>query len=79
MGELPLMVDVVNIEPVPISVALEGASSIFNNCNITKQGLLPLTLSNGTTYYQPCFYCANMVKTNTSPAVILDASDMFFY
>ncbi len=45
------MVDVVNIEPVPISVAQERVSSSFNDC-IIACGLLPLTLSNGITYYQ---------------------------
>jgi hypothetical protein len=65
-GDLHHMVDVVNIEPIPILVALEGAFSTFEDC-ITKWCLLPLTPTDGTPYYQPCFYCANMVKTIISP------------
>jgi hypothetical protein len=80
MGELILLVDIVDIAPMAISVALEGAPSSFNN-RITKQGLLPLTLSNGATYFQPCFYCANMVKTIISPAtvIVLYLSNKYFY
>ncbi len=72
------MVDVIDIAPVTILVALEGAPSSFNNC-ITKWGLLPLTLSNSTAYYQPCFDCAIMVETIISPAAVLDSSNKFFY
>jgi hypothetical protein len=64
--------------PIPITVALEGAPSTLDNY-ITKQGLLPLTLLDGTTYYQPCFYCANMVETIISPVAILASSKEFFY
>jgi hypothetical protein len=77
-GKLHHMVDIVDIEPVAILVALEGAPSSFNDC-ITRRGLLPLTLFNGTTYYQPCLYCANMVKTIISSTAVLDVSDTFFY
>jgi hypothetical protein len=78
MGDLHQMVDVAKIEPIPILVAWQGASSIFNNC-ITKRGLLPLTPTDGTPYYQPCFYCANMVKSIISPAAVLNPSNTFFY
>ncbi len=77
-GDLWILVSVVDILPIPISVALEGAPSTFDNC-ITKQGLLPLTLSDGTTYYQPCYYCANMVETTISLAAVLASLDQFFY
>ena len=51
-GDASLLVDAVDIPPVTISVALAGGPSSFDD-TITKQGLLPLTLSDGTTYYQP--------------------------
>jgi hypothetical protein len=70
-GNLGLLLD-----PFKISVALEGEPLSFENC-ITKQGLLPLSLSDGTTYYQTCFYCANMVETIISPSAILASSDVF--
>jgi hypothetical protein len=59
-GDIGLLLDIVDIEPFAISVALEGAPSSYDDC-ITKQGLLPLTLTDGSTYYQTCFYCANIV------------------
>jgi hypothetical protein len=61
-GNLGSLLDVVDIEPITILVALKGAPESYNDC-ITKRGLLPLSFSNGTTYYQMCFYCANMVET----------------
>ncbi len=77
-GDLHLLVDLVDIPPVAISVALDGAPSSFDD-TITKWGLLLLTLSNGMTYYQPCYYCANMVETIISPAVVLATSDQLYY
>jgi hypothetical protein len=70
-GNLGLLLD-----PFKISVALEGEPLSFDDC-ITKQGLLLLSLSDGTTYYQTCFYCANMVETIISPSAILASSDVF--
>ena len=61
-----------------ISVALEGGPSSFDD-TITKCGLLLLTLLDGTTYYQPCYYCANMVETIISPATVLASSDQLYY
>ncbi len=77
-GDLHLLVDLVDIPPVAISVALDGPPLLFDD-TITKRGLLPLTLSNGTTYYQPCYYCANMVETIISPAAVLAASYQLYY
>ncbi len=75
-GNLGALLDVLNIDLIAISVALEGAPSSFDNC-ITKQGLLPLLRSDGTLYYQMYFYCANLVETIISPAAVLASSDVF--
>ena len=75
-GDLTALLDVVDIPPVAISAALEGTPASFDNC-ITKRCLLPLTISNGTIYYQPCYYCANVVETIISPAAVLASSDVF--
>ncbi len=75
-GDVGSLVDIVDIDPITILVALEGAPASYDDC-IMKEGLLPLTLSNGTSYYQPCFYCANMVKTIISPAAVLASSNVF--
>jgi hypothetical protein len=61
-GDATLLVDSVDIPSIAISVALAGGPSSFDD-TITKKGLLPLTLSDGTTYFQPCYFCANMVET----------------
>ncbi len=42
MGDLSSLVDVVDIDTIPISVALEGSSSSYNDC-LTKCGFLPLS------------------------------------
>jgi hypothetical protein len=76
-GDLGILLDVVNIETVIILVALEGSLTSYDDC-ITKRGLLPLLLSNGTTYYQTCFYCVNMVETIISPAAVHDSSNVFY-
>ncbi len=73
-----LLLDVVDVPPFTISVALEGVPTSFDDC-ITKKGLLLLSLSNGTTYYQTCYLCANMVKTIISPSAIIDSSDVFVW
>jgi hypothetical protein len=77
-GDLHLLVDLVDIPPVAISIALDGPPLSFDD-TITKRGLLPLTLSKGTTYYQPSYYCANMVETIISPAAVLAASNQLYY
>ena len=76
-GDLGSLVDIIDIPPITFSVAIEGAPTSYDDC-ITKQGLLPLTLSDGSTYYQTCFFCANMVESIISPAAILDSSDVFY-
>jgi hypothetical protein len=75
-GDLSILLDVININPIAILVALDGGPLSLDDC-ITKRGLLPLTLADGSTNYQTCFYCANMVKTIISPSAILAASDVF--
>ncbi len=63
------------IDPLPISVATLGGTVSMDDC-CTKKGLLPLTLDDGSIYYQPCFYCKNAVETIVSPQAILAASDV---
>jgi hypothetical protein len=68
--------DVIEIDLIVISIAHDGTPSSTNDC-ITKRDLPPLTLSDGSIYYQTCFYCANMVKTIISMAAILAACNVF--
>jgi hypothetical protein len=46
-GDIGSLLDMVDIKPITILIALEGSPTLYDNC-ITKQGLLPLLLSNGT-------------------------------
>ncbi len=75
-GDLGILLDVIDINPVAISVALDGGPLSLDVC-ITKWGLQLLTLANGSTYHQTCFYCANIIKAIFSLAAILAVSDVF--
>ena len=75
-GDLHLLVDVVDIPPLPISVALAGDAPSLDDC-CTRQGYLPLQLLHGSTHWQLCFYCKNAVKTIISPQAILESRYVF--
>ena len=77
-GILGLLIDVVLIPPIPISVATTSGSISMDDC-CTKRGLIPLTLSDGSIYYQPCYYCKNAVETIISPEAIVAASDILVH
>jgi hypothetical protein len=75
-GDLQLLVDVVEVPPLPISVAITGDALSLNDC-CTRRGYLPLQLLDGTTHWQLCFYCKNAVETIISPQAILESSYVF--
>ena len=71
-----LLVEVVEIPPLPISVAINGEEPhIDDSC--TGRGYLPLNLSDGSTHWQLSFYCKNAVEMIISPQAILASSDLF--
>ena len=72
-GVLDLLIEVVTIAPLPILVATKSGGKSLDDC-CTKRGLLPLSLDDGSIYYQPCYYCKNAVETIISPQAILAAS-----
>jgi hypothetical protein len=74
-GLMDLLIEVVFIPPLPKSVATKKGDISLDDC-CTKRGLLPLTLADGSFYYQSCYYCKNAVETIISPQAILAASDM---
>jgi hypothetical protein len=55
-GDLSSLLDVTDIQPITISIALEGDPASYDDC-ITKRGLLPLTLTDGTTYSDLLLLC----------------------
>jgi hypothetical protein len=75
-GDLEILADVVDIPPLPITVALNGNGSSVDDC-CTKWGFIPLALSDGTIHWQLCYYSANAVETIISPQAILNSSDIF--
>ncbi len=76
MNILSLLVDVVNIPPLPISVVIVDFEVKMDPC-CTKCGLCPLLLADGSIYYQTCYYWESAVETIISPQAILDCSDIF--
>jgi hypothetical protein len=70
------LVDVVDIPPLPISVAVNGDDPTLDD-SCTCRGYLSLKLSDGSTHWQLCFYCKNAVETIISPQAILASSDFF--
>ncbi len=73
---LSLLIDVVDIPPLPISVAVAGSDVTMDHC-CTNRSLLPIMLADGSLYYQSCYYCKNAVKSIISPLAILDGSGIF--
>jgi hypothetical protein len=74
-GILDLLVEVVLIAPLPIMVATKTGNISMDDC-CTKRDLLLLTLADGLVYFQPCYYCKNVVETIISTQAILAASDV---
>lgn len=77
-GILSLLMDVESIPPLPISVATTSPTLSLDDC-CTKKGLIPLTLADGSVYYQPCYYCKNATETIISPEAIVAASDVLVH
>jgi hypothetical protein len=74
-GDIGNLFDVVEIPPLPISVAVEGDLLIDDCC--TAHGWTLLQLDDGSIYWQDCYYCKNVVETIISPQAIVDSSDVF--
>ncbi len=75
-GDLSTLVNIEEIPPMPISVAIAGDAISSDDC-CTKRGYTPLTLDNGNLYWQLCYYCANVVETIISPQVVIPTSNVF--
>jgi hypothetical protein len=74
-GDLCLLTDAIAITPIPISVALQGVTTIDNCCMV--RGKIPLQLDDGSIYWQDCYYSKNAVETIISPQAIVDSSNVF--
>jgi hypothetical protein len=75
-GNLNNLIDVRDIPPIQITVAtLQGPNALDDYC--TKRGYTPLSLEDGSIYWQLCYYCANVVEIIISPQAILATSTVF--
>jgi hypothetical protein len=61
---------------MPISVAIAGDAISSDDC-CTKRGYTPLTLDNGTLYWQLCYYCPNVIKTIISQQAVIATINVF--
>jgi hypothetical protein len=75
-NSLAILIDAINITPFTFSIGRDGATHSVDIC-CTKRGLLPLTMMDGSLYYQPCYYCKNATETIISPQAVVNASDTF--
>jgi len=75
-GDLSTLVNVEEIPPMPISVAIAGDDISSDDC-CTKRGYTPLTLDDGNLYWQICYYYANVVETIISPQAVIATSNVF--
>jgi len=75
-GDLSTLVNIKEIPPMPISVAIAGNAISSDDC-CTKCGYTPLTLDDGNLYWQLCYCCANVIETIISPQAVIATSDVF--
>ena len=67
-----ILVDVIDINPIPLGVAATSPDTPITFC--TKQGYLPIPLSDGSYHYQPFLYNPNATDTILSPAHVMRSS-----
>ena len=72
-----VLVDVHDIPPIAVNLALTTNNGDSDHQTCTQQGLLPLHCDDGDIHYQPLLINANANETITSPQSIIDNSDIF--
>jgi hypothetical protein len=70
-----LLVNIVDITPIPLGVALQQSDPTFLYCH--RKGDLPIPLLNGTFHYQPFLLNEHATDTILSPIHIMKSSDKF--
>ena len=71
-GDASILVDLVDIDPIPLGVAVNSKDTESSLC--TKQGFLPIPLLNGTYHYQPFLFNPHASETILSPAHVMWSS-----
>jgi hypothetical protein len=76
-GDLLSLVGVTDIPPMAITVAILGNTTVSLDDYCTKRSYTPLSLEDGSIYWQLCYFCANAVETIIPPQAVLATSDVF--
>ena len=71
-GDPSILVDLVDIDPVPLGVAVKSTDTQASLC--TKQGFLPIPLLDGSYHYQPFLFNPHASDTILSPAHVMWSS-----
>ena len=71
-GDASILVDLVDIDPIPLGVAVNSKDTESSLC--TKQGFLPIPLLNGTYHYQPFLFNPHASERILSPAHVMWSS-----
>lgn len=71
-GDTSILVDLMDIDPIPLGVAVTSTDNTSSLC--TKQGFLPIPLLNGTFHYQPFLFNPHATETILSPAHVMWSS-----
>ena len=71
-GDASILVDLVDIDPVPLGVAVKSTDTRASLC--TKRGFLPIPLLDGSYHYQPFLYNPHASDTILSPAHVMWSS-----
>ena len=74
-GDASILVDLVDIDPIPLGVAVKSSDVQASLC--TKRGYLPIPLLDGTYHYQPFLFNPNASETILSPAHVMWSSNRF--
>ena len=75
-GDIASLRDIVDVTPFPLSVATINTEP-HEDDYCTKKGFIALALADGTSYFQPCYFCKNATETIISPDAILGCSRTF--
>ena len=68
-----ILIDVVDIDPIPLGVAVKSSDVSASLC--TRRGFLPIPLLDGSYHYQPFLVNPNASDTILSPAHVMWTSD----
>jgi hypothetical protein len=66
IGDLSIMVGIVDIHPLPITVAIKDSNTSVDDC-CAKRGFIPLTVSDGSIHWQIIFFESMRPRRSSPP------------